>query len=126
MSYHKELLIIHRSSYSYLSLVKNNKKVRLFDASMFSSKRKFNEPIKVDVKQIIDFYYGKDVAKKDISELTDLSNWIPSTALLTIDSPKNGVKLSEVAHVFTGSQYTVRNFQEALTDKKTGYKLLIE
>lgn len=103
---------------------KNNKNVRLFDASMFSSKRKFNGAIKVDVKQIIDFYYGKDVAKKDISELTDLSNWIPSTALLTIDSPKNGVKLSEVAHVFTGSQYTVRNFQEALTDKETGYKLL--
>jgi len=103
---------------------KNNKNVRLFDASMFSSKRNFNEPMKVEVKQIIDFYYGKDVVRKDISGLVDLSNWIPSTALLTIDSPKNGVKLSEVAHVFTGSQYTVRNFQEVLTDKKTGYKLL--
>ena len=49
---------------------------------------------------------------------------MPSIALLDLRKPKNGVKLLEVAEIFTGSQYTIRNFKDKITTSNWNIKLL--
>jgi len=44
--------------------------------------------------------------------------------LLDVYEPDNGIPLSEVAEVFTGSQYTQKRFSEMFTEDETGYKIL--
>ena len=56
--------------------------------------------------------------------MLELQNWIPSKALLEVYTPENGVKLSDVAKVFTGTQYTLKRFEQSLTDEKSGYRIL--
>jgi type I restriction-modification system DNA methylase subunit len=102
----------------------NNENVKLFDASAFVTNEKNNNSNSVDVKEIISFYWSSSVTSKSIEELSEFQNWIPSTVLIDIVKPKNGVKLSEVSTVFTGSQYTIRNFQDKISHTKTNYQLL--
>ena len=102
----------------------HNQVVKLLDASDYYTKDKITNNIKYNVDAIYNNYTSNEVKTKSIQELFELANWIPSTALLDIISPKNGVKLSEIANVFTGSQYTIRNFADKLAKTNTGYRLL--
>lgn len=102
----------------------NNKQVKLVDASSFVTQDKRTNSVNVNVDDIIHFYENDNSSTKYINELLEYQNWIPSTVLLDIVKPKNGVKLSEVSKVFTGSQYTIRNFQDKISQIKTEYQLL--
>lgn len=62
--------------------------------------------------------------RKTFDELVNARNILPSNLQAKEISIKNGVILSELADVFTGSQYTSRNFEDMFSKEPTGYKIL--
>lgn len=103
----------------------NNTKVKLLDASStscytYTSFRK----LKLQVEKILSMYNDTDCQTLTNEECTKSNNLIPSKALIKIDENENTIKLSDVADIFLGSQYTSRNFIDMFTDKNTGYKIL--
>jgi hypothetical protein len=108
----------------------DNKEVRFVDASnVVSAENRRYVNFELPVKTIKEMYYSKDVKKKTISELINVTNLTPSTIVLdTLDIKKmeNGVVLKDVAGVFLGNQYTISIFDNKglLSDKKTGYRIL--
>lgn len=108
----------------------DNKEVRFVDASnVVSAENRRYVNFELPVKTIKEMYYSKDVKKKTISELINVTNLTPSTIVLdTLDIKKmeNGVVLKDVAGVLLGNQYTRSIFDNKglLSDKKTGYRIL--
>jgi type I restriction-modification system DNA methylase subunit len=103
----------------------NNEKVKLLDASKLIVKNMSSLGKNIlDVETILSIYKNDEVETKTKEELLELQNWIPSKALLEVYTPENGVKLSDVAKVFTGTQYTLKRFEQSLTDEKSGYRIL--
>lgn len=102
----------------------NNNEVKLLDCSgdIYLKSRKLGKT-EVNVDAVLAAYRTNN-NKKNINELIDVSALLPSVLLAETVEPKNGIKLKEVAEVFTGSQYTLRNFEDMLTDEQTGYKIL--
>lgn len=105
-----------------------NKSVKILDASDFYIKDKNNCNYLLDVEKIYKFYNSSNCVKKDINELINKKSLEPSKILLNLDDGilklENPVELSKVATIFTGSQYTLRNFQDDFSNEKTGYKIL--
>lgn len=106
---------------------KNNKQVKFLDASQLVSKDcKRYTNFELPVKTIEEMYYSSEVKTKTSEELINKSNLCPSNVLVDVKSFDNGVKLSEIADVFTGNQYTYGIFEKKklITDEKTGYRIL--
>lgn len=61
---------------------------------------------------------------KTIDELLEAHSLAPSSLLAGQGIKFEGKPLSEMAEVFTGCQYTSRNFEEMFTDDTTGYRIL--
>ena len=102
----------------------NNRSVKLFDATKFVVTERNQKVSKLDINSLVAFYNSNEISTRTVEEIIELQNWIPSTALLNIEKPNNGRKLKDVSVVFTGSQYTLRNFVDKVSEKKTDYKLL--
>lgn len=102
----------------------NNSQVRLLDASNVVTTLDKNNQSNTFSNIIFKMYQSDSVSKKSLKEMKELQNWMPSNALLSIEKPKNGIKLEEVAEVFTGSQYTISKFKDRFVDKDTKYKIL--
>lgn len=102
-----------------------NKSVKLVDASnvLDNTAKRFNR-VELPVEKILSLYNNKNTETRTIDEAIEYNNLVPSNALIKVENPLNGVELASKAEVFTGSQYTVRNFEEMSSDKKTGYKIL--
>ena len=104
---------------------KGNKSIKFVDASKACKKtNKSYSKINILIDEIIDLYNKKDVVTKTLEESIYCENLAPSSALLKVNGPINGVPLREKATIFTGSQYTVRNFEDMFTNDDTGYKIL--
>ncbi len=102
----------------------DNKNVKFVDGvALLGGKERLFRPSDLPIEEIIQKYDEcKDV--KTIQEAAECKNLVPSSALLKTVKLKNAVKLSEVAEVFTGSQYTARNFDEIISKDRTGWRLL--
>lgn len=103
----------------------NNKTIKFIDASnvLDNSAKRFNK-VEIPVEKILSMYNSKYVEYKTLKEAAECNNLVPSNALIKMQKPINAIKLSSKASIFTGSQYTVRNFEEMFTEKNTGYKIL--
>lgn len=102
-----------------------NKTVKLIDASgvIDNSTKRFIR-VELPVDKILDMYKTETAETKTIEEAIECNNLVPSNALIKIKKPLNGILLSSKAEVFTGSQYTVKNFEEMFSNYNTGYKIL--
>ena len=105
----------------------NNKKVKFLDESeIYGKDVKRYRGLESRVNDIIEDY--KNSAKeKSLEELKGVNSIVPSTVTLNIEDIENGVKLSTVAKVFSGSQYTEGVFKQKgllSDDNTTGYKIL--
>lgn len=107
---------------------RNNKEVKFIDASnLISADNKRYVNLELPIKIIKEMYYSNEVKTKPIEELIDIPNLCPSTIMLDVKKLENGVKLKELADVFIGNQYTLGVFESKglISDKKTGYRILI-
>ena len=102
----------------------NNTKVRLINASNISINSIYNDQSTHFSETIFELYQSESAILKSAKEMIELQNWMPSSALLNIDKPKNGVILKDVAEVFTGSQYTISKFKDIFTEKDAQYQIL--
>lgn len=113
----------------YLLVLSNdNKEVKFLDASSLTIKNKnrFSEREKVvtlDVGSLLDAYFDCKNTKT-IDETLELKNLTPSLVNVKKREIKNGVSLSELAEVFTGNQYTLKNFKGMISEDETGYSIL--
>lgn len=113
----------------YLLVLSNdNKEVKFLDASSLTIKNKnrFSEREKVvtlDIGSILDAYFDCKNTKT-IDETLELKNLTPSLVNVKKREIKNGVSLSELAEVFTGNQYTLKNFEGMISEDETGYSIL--
>ena len=113
----------------YLLVLSNdNKEVKFLDASSLTVKNKnrFSEREKVvtlDIGSILDAYFDCKNTKT-IDETLELKNLTPSLVNVKKREIKNGVILSELAEVFTGNQYTSKNFEGMISEDETGYSIL--
>jgi type I restriction enzyme M protein len=103
----------------------NNKSVKFLDATDLTLKN-INNPRNtyLDIESIVSIYHSNVVPQKAANELLEIQNWIPSNILLDVYKPENGVTLSEVAEVFSGSQYTQKRFAEMFTESESNYRIL--
>lgn len=106
---------------------KNNTKVKFMDATnCFDKLPNRFKGITLPIDKICEQYFNGEVLIKNNEELINANNLTPSHWMTKneVVSYENGVKLSDCAQVFTGSQYTVKNFESMFTSTKTGYKIL--
>mgnify|MGYP001862907007 CR=1 FL=1 len=101
-----------------------NQDVKILDASEFYIRNKKQFRNVLDAKRIYDSYMASNCQRKTFDELVNARNILPSNLQAKEISIKNGVILSELADVFTGSQYTSRNFEDMFSKEPTGYKIL--
>lgn len=118
----------YTSAKMYMLVFSNyNKYVKFVDASnvMNAANRRYIN-LELPVKVIEDMYYSKEVKVKAVDELIDVYNLCPSTIMLDLKKFDNGVKLKELADVFTGNQYTLGIFEKKglISEKRTGYRIL--
>ena len=111
-----------------LTFSNDNKKVKFLDASslIIKNRNRFSEREKVvtlDVGSILDAYFDCKNTKT-IDEVLELKNLTPSLVNVKKREIKNGVNLSELAEVFTGNQYTLKNFVGMVSEEETGYSIL--
>jgi type I restriction enzyme M protein len=103
----------------------SNKTVKFVDASdvLENEPKRYNK-VELPVETILSLYKNSSVKLIKNEELINSSNLMPSNILLDVVKPKNGVPLSKIANVFTGSQYTIRNFEDISSKARTGYQIL--
>ena len=102
-----------------------NKKVRFVDASsVFDKATDRLNKTELPIEQILSLYNDKNVETKTIEEAIKCNNLVPSNALIKVENQLNSFQLSTEAEVFTGSQYTARDFAKFFTDRDTGYRIL--
>ncbi len=102
-----------------------NKDVKILDASDFYIKNKRQLKAKLDVERIYDSYMASNCKKFNFEELVNARNVAPSTLNVGEIKVKNGEVLGDLAEVFTGSQYTSRNFEDSFSNEPTGYRILM-
>lgn len=102
----------------------NNKEIKILDATQFANKNKKQFRNEMDVERIYDAYMASNCLKHDANELINLRNLLPSNIGIGEIEINNGVELGEMADVFTGSQYTARNFEDMFSTEPTGYRIL--
>lgn len=111
-----------------LILSKNNKEIKFLDATKMIIKNasRFSEREKIcnlDLGLILENYYNNsnhisiDIAK-------NLKNLIPSTINIKNQEIENAISLNEVAEIFTGNQYTLKNFKGMIEKRETGVSIL--
>lgn len=111
-----------------LILSKNNKEIKFLDATKMIIKNasRFSEREKIcnlDLGLILESYYNNsnhisiDIAK-------NLKNLIPSTINVKNQEIENAISLNEVAEIFTGNQYTLKNFKGMIEKRETGVSIL--
>ena len=104
---------------------KKNYSVKILDATNFLSgaTTRFSK-INIQYQEIVKHYFSKSCESRTNEDLIKLNNITPSNLAIKVEKIKNGILLSSVAKVFTGSQYTIRNFQDRFSHECTGYKIL--
>lgn len=102
----------------------DNKEIKILDATEFSIKNKKQFRSEIDVERIYDAYMASNCLKYNAKELINLRNLLPSNIGIGEIEIDNGVELGEMAEVFTGSQYTLRNFEDVFSKEPTGYRIL--
>lgn len=105
-------------------LSENNKKVKVVDASnvLGSDPTRFMHP-ELPVDEVLKLIENANEISNE--ELIGAHSLLPSQLLVKqqINDVK-GKPLSDSAEVFTGCQYTVKNFEEMFSNEETGYKIL--
>lgn len=102
----------------------DNKKIKIVDASnvLGSNPTRFMN-VELPVDKVLDLI--KTAPEMSSVELVGAHTLMPSQLLLRNKiAPVVGKPLNELADVFTGCQYTVKNFEEMFSDDETGYKIL--
>ena len=102
----------------------NNKEIKILDATQFANKNKKQFRNEMDVERIYDAYMASNCLKYDANELINSRNLLPSNIGIGEIEINNGVELGEMSEVFTGSQYTARNFEDVFSKESTGYRIL--
>jgi len=104
---------------------KQNNYVKLLDAfdCIKPVQRKLFDST-LDVELITKKYFSNDCQIKHIDDISKETNLVPSKLLLDKKAVKDGRKLKDIAKVFNGSQYTIKNFESMFSSKDTGYKIL--
>ena len=111
-----------------LVLSNGNKQVKFLDAASFVLKEikglgGNDMAVNLDVGRLID---GYDLCQtvKPVEQAAALKNLVPSIANAKKKEIKNAIRLGDFADVFAGSQYTLRNFADVLSDEWTGHSIL--
>ena len=116
-----------KSKFYLLIFSNNNKEVKFLDASSMitNEKNTFTEHEKVilNVDSIFSNYIDCKCIKT-IEETLDMKNLSPSIVTIEKKEIKNGIPLYELAEIFSGNQYTLKNFEGMISEKETGYSIL--
>lgn len=107
-----------------LIISSGNNEVKYFDASECIKKKNTIFSSETDYKRILECYNSPKCENISVNKLISKDNLCPSTLNIKDVKFKNGVKLGKVAEVFTGSQYTSKNFENAFSKEPTGYRIL--
>ena len=102
---------------------KNNSSIKLLDINSLSDESSKDSDV-LDINKIMDLYSSSDIKSISNEDALNVNNLIPSTILIKLNNNFEGIKLSEVAKVINGSQYTLRNFEKYLRNEETHTKLL--
>lgn len=114
---------------TYLLVLSNgNKKVKFLDASQMIIKNagRFSERERIsslDLGLILDRYCD-DSNRLNIDEAKNLKNLTPSIVNVKKYELENPTPLNEVAEVFHGNQYTLKNFRGLIVEAETGTSIL--
>ena len=103
----------------------NNEKVKFIDASKEIDLYKYGKQ-KLPVSEILEMVNDENALCIDNSSLIGLKSLVPDTIILSGSVPRieNGIAIKDVAEVFTGCQYTIRNFSDNFSKEKTNYQIL--
>jgi len=113
------------SKIALIVISKNNDYVKLIDANnMYIGERYKYGETKLDLDRIHDLYFSEGCEKISNLDLLEFNNICPSSVLSKPAEIENGKKLSEVASVFAGTQYTISKFKDYISDIRTEKRIL--
>ena len=100
-----------------------NEGAKVVDATSLEDKAigKFAK-YELEYNKVLELISGADIISND--ELKKSHSLSASTLLAAKEQVLTGTPLCELAEVFTGSQYTLRNFEQMFKNEPTGYKVL--
>lgn len=104
---------------------RDNDYVKMIDANnlYIGEKFKYGET-ELDLDRILDLYFSDECTKILNSDLLEFNNICPSSVLSKPSEIENGKRLSEVASVFAGTQYTVSKFKDFISDIRTERRIV--
>lgn len=113
------------SKIALIVISRNNENVKLIDANnLYVGERYKYGETKLDLDRILNLYFSDECGKVSNSDLLEFSNICPSSVLSMPAEIENGRRLSEVASVIAGTQYTISKFKDSISDIRTDRRIV--
>ena len=102
----------------------NNENIKVIDRNLYSSKNKKSKEIEMDINSLVNDYFDGKCTLLSNNEVKEKNTFVVSNLTSKPKEIKFAKVLSSVANISQGSQYTISNFKERITEEKTNYRIL--
>lgn len=102
----------------------NNENVKIVDGNLYSCKNKKSKEIEIDINSLVNDYFDCKCTLLSNNEVKEKNTFVVSNLTSKPKEIKFAKVLSSVANISQGSQYTISNFKDRITEEKTDYRIL--
>ncbi len=102
----------------------NNENVKIIDGNLYSSKNKKSKEIEIDINSLVNDYFNGKCTLLSYNDVKEKNTFVVSNLTSKPKEIKFAKVLSSVANISQGSQYTISNFKDRITEEKTDYRIL--
>ncbi len=101
-----------------------NKKVKIIDGNNYIVKTNKNKDVEIKLAELLDDYLNNNCIMLTTNEIKEKNTFLVNNLLSKPKEINFGRTFENVAKISQGSQYTVSNFKDKITDEKTNYRIL--
>lgn len=102
----------------------NNENVKIVDGNLYSSKNKKSKEIEIEINSLVNDYFDGKCTLLSNNDVKEKNTFVVSNLTSKPKEIKFAKVLSSVANISQGSQYTISNFKDRITEEKTDYRIL--
>lgn len=102
----------------------NNENVKVIDGNLYSIKNKRTKEIEINFNKLADDYFNGNCVLLSINNIKEKNTFLVRNLTSESKEIKYATTLSTVANITQGSQYTISNFSDRITEEKTDYRIL--
>lgn len=118
------LLPFTETQMTILIFSNKNENVKVIDGNLYSSKNKKLKEIEIDINSLVNDYFDGKCTLLSNNDVKEKNTFVVSNLTSKPKEIKFAKVLSSVANISQGSQYTISNFKDRITEEKTDYRIL--